>query len=90
MGTRPWAEVKADMTTIRRNDGYVSMDDVQRALEALGFARGTDRLDLERTALDAYSEVWEPSQKLHQDHVRALLHAIVACAELINNRFEGP
>lgn len=84
---RSWSEVKEAKAEIDHENGRITMDDVRRKLEALGFTHGTDRLELEQVALDAYGEVWEPSQKLVADHKRALLHAIAACAELINNQF---
>jgi hypothetical protein len=40
-----------------------------------------DRLDLERAALDAYSEVFESSPKLVRDHQRALKAAINVAVE---------
>lgn len=84
---RSWREAKEAKAEIDHENGRITMDDVRRELEALGFTHGTDRLELEQTALDAYSVIWEPSQKLVTDHKRALLHAIAACANLINNRF---
>lgn len=67
------------------SEGYLSSDDVRRELEALGFTRGTDRSELIKVALDAYSEVWEPSQHLQMDHERALSHAIAAVVELVRS-----
>lgn len=40
--------------------------------------RVTQKLDLERVALDAYSVVWEPSRKQVRDHQRATKAAIAA------------
>jgi hypothetical protein len=65
------------------NEAVPTADDTRRALEALGFQRGTDRIDLTRIALDAYSVVFEPSRKWQMDHEHALLAAIVAAAGLI-------
>lgn len=87
--SRSWDEVKADKAAIDHENGRLTSDDVRRELEALGFTRGIDRYDLERTALDAYSEIWEPSQHLQMDHQKALLHAIAACAALIRQFDDG-
>lgn len=40
--------------------------------------RITQKLDLERVALDAYSVVWEPSRKQVRDHQRATKAAVAA------------
>jgi len=83
MATRPWPEVKRAKTKIDHENDRLSSDDVRRELEALGLTSGLDRNDLRQKALDAYSEVWEPSRKLQMDHEKALLHAIAACADMI-------
>jgi hypothetical protein len=65
------------------DEAVPTADDTRRALEALGFQRGIDRIDLTRRALDAYSVVWVPSRKEQRHHEQGILEAVVAAAPLI-------
>lgn len=65
------------------DEAVPTADDTRRALEALGFQRGTDQIDLTRRALDAYSVVWVPSRNEQRHHEQGILEAVVAAAPLI-------